>query len=1073
MRTIQTAFWSTFAVALFLLLPATSGAAPALLPDASRTWLAGHPSLKVGVYDSGWPPFEEIVADDVVGLGPDTLAAAVTATGLKLVYQRYRSWEQVLDAACRGEVDVVMNIALNDVRSRCLLFTQPYASAERAVVGRTGDLRASQDPDMAGLRVVTEQDFQTGADLRQRFPEARLQTVATTALALQQVEDGHADFYIGNAYVASELIERLQLRDIELLRPSVLPAEALRFGVPHDHAALLPVLEQGLAALPAAQRAGLSKRWLRTPVWSGPAQQVLAEAERRVLATPLRLGFPPNAAPLSYTGADGAPSGLASGYLAQLRQAGATLQAESSHDWYDLREKMRLGQLDAVMAVPVDSAWLGDGWVFSQPFITVPNVIVTGPGAGTVLTLNDLAGKRILLSDPERLRGKVLQGAPGARIVPARSTQQALERLLAGDADAYIGDLALIDALLRARFPSQLQVVAPAGFEDALALAVRRPYAPLATRFDTMLREMGEPRREALRREWLALAPRSDAGWRRALGWLLPLLLVLVAAGLVHALGHLRLRREISGRRELEKRLQEVTSSLPAVVYQMRRSPDGTLVFPYVAGQLRPLFGIEPSQAMVSSSSLLACIEEEDRAALLQAIEQAARAFVALSFEFRLLGTAPARWVRTQAQPYATDNGTVTWSGYWIDVSDSRARAEAFIEAKGVAEQAADAKARFLAMMSHEIRTPMVGVLGMLEVLADSPLQPPQRLQVAEAERAAQQLRHMLDTILDYARIDAGALYLEPLPAPLRPLLQGLGETYSARAVAAGISMQVQIDPALAPAHEVDGLRLRQVLDNLLDNAVRATREGGVVLKVQVLESPFPSMQSVRIEVSDSGIGIPQSQREQLFQPLVRQEPAANGGSHGIGLGLAISQRLLQMMGAELQLHSAVGQGTRAGFVLSLPVADEDDLAATAPGAAPVQPLPPALAGARVLVVEDHPAAQAMLAWRLHLLGADHTIANDGREALELLAAEPYAMVISDCRMPGMDGYAFIRLLREREGRQGTERMPVVGLTASIREEDLQRGLDAGMDEVLSKPLSLAGLRGCLLRWLPRAHMPE
>jgi len=163
------------------------------------------------------------------------------------------------------------------------------------------------------------------------------------------------------------------------------------------------------------------------------------------------------------------------------------------------------------------------------------------------------------------------------------------------------------------------------------------------------------------------------------------------------------------------------------------------------------------------------------------------------------------------------------------------------------------------------------------------------------------------------------------------------------------------------------------------------------------------------------------------------------------------------------------GQGTDVEVLLQLPVASDDDRQAVGSGPGTVPPLPPALRGARVLVVEDHPTAQAMMAWRLQQLGVAHVVAQDGREGLEQLAASRFDMVITDCRMPVMDGYAFTRLLREREQRQGDARLPVVALTASLVEQDLRRCREVGMDDVLTKPLSLAQLRDCLLRWLPAA----
>ena len=1053
---------------LLSLLPAMAWAAPPAPRAEAPSPARPHAVLSVGVYDSGWPPFEFVEGDRVRGLGPDTLDDLATRMGVRLDYRRYPDWAQVLEAACRGDIDVVMNVSPSASPNRCLAYSTSYATAPLAVVGRSDDLRASNDPDLAGLRVVSEQGFLTQAQIRTRFPAARQLLAAHTLDALRMVARQEADVFIGNAYVASQLINDSALEGIALLRPIDMELDTLHFGVPPSRPQLVEALDQAMSQQPASVRAGIAARWLRVPVWSAPARQALDQVERRALSTPLRTGFAPNAAPLSFTDADGRPSGLASDYLQRLRQVGATLTPEPSHDWFDLREKMRRGRIDAVMGVPNDSRYLGEGWVFSQPFISVPNVIVTGPRSGSVLDMDDLAGKRVLLSDPERLRLPVLQRAPEARILAARSAEQALQRLLDGEAQAYIGNLAIVDRLLRERFPGQLQVTAPAGFDDDLSLAVKREHAGLATRFDRLLQEMGPREREALRNDWLAVAYQGGIDWRTMARWGIPITLVLLTALLVHLLGYWRLQREVSSRRRLEKRLADVTGNLPAVVYQMRRAADGGLDFPYVAGDMQPLFGIDHDKAMASAQAVLDAIDARDVADVQAAIERAARDFLPFELEFRTVGMPQSpRWVRSQAQPYAADAGMVTWSGYWVDISEARAQADALEAAMAAAEQAAEAKARFLATMSHEIRTPMSGVLGMLEMLAHTALQPAQRTQLEEAESAAQSLRQMLDDILDYAKMDAGALRLDPLPLPLRPLLESLQQRYAKQAAAKGLGLRLELDVRLAATHEVDGLRLRQVLENLLDNAIAFTSEGEVVLRAEVLEGSSPSLQELRLQVIDSGIGMQPQQVQALFQPFTEVDPSAPHHQGGIGLGLTLCQRLVQLMGGRLLVHSVAGKGTEVDVLLPLPVASDDDLVASAPGPGSVPPLPVHLRTARVLVVEDHPTAQAMMAWRLQQLGVSHAVAGDGREGLELLAASAFDMVISDCRMPVMDGYAFTRLLREREQRQGVRRLPVVALTASLLEQDLRRCREAGMDEVLTKPLSLAQLRQCLLRWLP------
>ncbi|OBU58145.1 ATP-binding protein [Stenotrophomonas maltophilia] len=1061
-------------LAVLALPVAQAQPAPGLLPlsPLQREYLVAHPTIVVGQYDSGWPPFESLRDGEQVGLGPDYLSHLARQLGVKVEARRYPDWTSVLDAACRGEIDVVMNVGLSADRTRCMVYTAAYSEAPLALVGRPDDLRASDMPDLDGLRVVIEQDFLTGPQVRARFPRARQLVANDTLSALQMVIDDKADVYIGNAFVATELIASRRLQGVALLRPSDLPPERLHFGIPNSKQPLAEALDLALAATSQAQRDALAQRWLSPPHWSASAQLALSQAEKRVLEQPLMIGFAPNAAPLSFTGEDGRPSGLASEYLQRLMQAGANLKVENSHDWYEVREKARRGELQAVMGIPVDSRYLGPDWVFSQPFISVPNVIVVRSDGESLLGLADLQGKRVLLSDPERVRGYVQQQAPQARIIAARSAEQALQRLLEGEADAYVGNLAVVDHLLRSRFPGRMQVAAPAGFNDQLALAVDRRHAALATTFDRLLLQMTPRKREALRSAWLAVEYRNGVDWSNLLRWGVPVLMVLLTALLVHGVGHWRLRREVAGRRQLEQRLAEVTDNLPAVVYQARRDADGTLSFPFIAGDLPALFGITRQQAEQDARVLLERVEQEDRARILHSIEQAAHQFAPLILEFRLRSDGEGvRWVRSQAHPYAAEDGAVIWSGYWVDVSEARMQADALAAAKADAEQAAEAKSRFLATMSHEIRTPMSGVLGMLEVLAHSPLDSEQQRILGVIEDSAQMLRQILDDILDYSRLEAGALRLEPVPQPLRPLLESVCRLMSAQASARGLELHVQIDPQLAAAHEVDGVRLRQIVFNLLSNAIKFTARGEVRLQLEVLgPTADDGSQPLCLSVTDTGIGIAPEQLQHLFAPFTQAGAYIQRDHGGTGLGLSICQRLVQMMGGELELHSTLGEGTRAEVRLALVEAGRGDVEALVAEQEQAALLPPALREARVLVIEDHPTNQAMMAWRLQQLGVPHVLLGDGQQALDRLSSEAFDLVITDCRMPVLDGFGFTRLLREREGRTGQPRLTVLALTASVLDDDARRCREAGMDEVLAKPLSLATLRTALLRWLPQAQ---
>ncbi|WP_368563439.1 transporter substrate-binding domain-containing protein [Pseudoxanthomonas sp. UTMC 1351] len=1041
------------------------------LSEQEMAWLQQHPTIVVGLYDSGWPPFELLKNGQPEGLAYDYLTDLAERLGLEVRTRRFSSWSDMLQAACAGEIDVLMNLSLTPERTRCVVFTRQYVEVPVALVGQPRDSRLTADADLKGVRVVTEKDFATGEAVRQRYPAARHLEAGDTAEALRMVASGQADAYLGNAYVASNLLTSQGITRVGLVRQSNLPLSTLHFAVPNAKQPLAEALDIALAAMPDAQHRAIRSRWLQPLHWADSARLAISDAESAAMAKPLRLGFAPNWAPISFLDEDGLPSGLAEEYLRRFRAAGANLQRVPVADWREIRDKMRRGDLDVVMGVPDESVSPEEGWVFSQPFLTVPNVIVMRDGGDSVLDIRDLDGLRVALSDPERLQPMVLAQAPQATTVFAGSATQALELLRTGRADAYIGNLAAVDKLLRDRYSGQLHIAAPAGIDDRLTLAVRGEYASLATAFDRLLISMTPREREAIRGDWLAVEYRTGLQWRTLLKWVVPLLLVLLTAGLVHGMGHWRLRREVDERRRVEKRLEEVTGNLPAVVYQAKRTDDGTVTFPFIVGDVPSLFGLTVEQALRDERDVFARVHPDDQPRLVQAMEDAAAVSGPIDIEFRGLSNRGWRWVRSRGLPHRSEDGALLWSGYWIDVTDAHAQADALETAKAIAERATAAKAEFLATMSHEIRTPMSGVLGMLEMLAHTPLDREQQRVLTTIEDSAQMLRQILDDILDFSRMEAGALTLEATTVSLRDVIDNVQQLLSAQATGKGLRMHCQIDANIAQRHRADGVRLRQILFNLLGNAIKFTEHGEVSVAL-VLLGEENGVQRLRLSVSDTGIGVTPEQQARLFQPFAQAESSTIRRYGGTGLGLSICRRLVDLMDGELSMHSVAGQGTRMDVVLDLPVLAADTMTDGAASIPSTASMAADWSNRRVLIVEDHPVNRDLMVWRMQQLGLQSRVAVDGVEALQALEAERFDAVITDCQMPRMDGYSLTREIRRRERELGGAHLPVIALTASALPEEAKRCREAGMDDFLAKPAALPALRECLARWLAGADQP-
>nr|WP_275298163.1 ATP-binding protein [Halomonas campisalis] len=373
------------------------------------------------------------------------------------------------------------------------------------------------------------------------------------------------------------------------------------------------------------------------------------------------------------------------------------------------------------------------------------------------------------------------------------------------------------------------------------------------------------------------------------------------------------------------------------------------------------------------------------------------------------------------------------------------------------AESASQSKSEFLATVSHEIRTPLNGVIGMSDLLMDQPLDQRSRDYARTLHASAGRLLELINDILDFSKIESGRLELERRPIRLAALIEDACQLFRPRADAKGLALEVRLSPELPARVMGDPARLRQVLLNLLANAIKFTECGEVRIEAGVSRAGRLSL-----AVEDTGPGIPADQQERLFEPFRQGDASTARRYGGTGLGLAICRRLTDAMGGEIGVDSAPGEGSRFWVELPLePVDAESEHEAALPAA------PPPVPGASVLVVEDNPVNQQVASAMLERLGCRVQLVESGGRALAAVADQAFDAIFMDVQMPDMDGLETVRRLREGGGWRAS--VPVVAMTAGGPGAEQARCLAAGMSDYLTKPLSREALAGCLRRVLPQS----
>lgn len=1053
---------------------ATSGVEVAL-DNAQRSWLEHKRELRVGTSTTDYPPFDMTDSgQDYEGLTADYVGILAKTLDVSIKVERFASRDAAIKALEEGQIDLLGTSNGFEAANRNLLLSAPYAIDQPVLVTREGETR-SLSQGLEGLRLSMVYHYLPLDEIKALYPKAIIQSYPSYQNALNAVAFDQADVFLGDTVSTHYMINKGYLKNIKMANFGRHEAQGFSFAVRHDNAQLLAIINATLKAVPDSEQERIAKRWSAGSdiLLSDNKLQLTGREEQWLAQHPVvRVVVSETLAPLTFFDAHGNFRGITADLLEMIRlRTGLRFEIQRAHGLNTMIQRVKQGETDIISAIS-PTASRESTLQFTRPYLVNSFVLLTAKGRQAPASLEQLAGKKLALSQGNPLTDYLRSQYPRITLVETESIYRATELLAEGEVQGAVNTLVIANYLLASQmFRDRLQISATLGTQPAtFALATARDATELNSILNKALLSIAPDELGIINSRWRGYAPASDSYWRNYHRLIYQIIIGTSLLLLLSLAWNAYMRRQIRHRKMAERALSDqfefmraMVNGTPHPIYV--RDREGILktcndsYLQAFSARREDVIGKTVMQACGLLSN--ECEAHDYQADYLRVMAEGTPLVLDRPLNIGGKTFTIYHWILPFRDSLGEVQGII---GGWIDISERRHLMDELRAAKELADDANRAKSTFLATMSHEIRTPMNAVIGLLELTLKRADQGHlDRPSIEVAYHSAKDLLELIGDILDIARIESGRLNLSPERVNLRNLAHSVIRVFDGLARQKNLTLSLQFHPrGDAPDVLIDPLRFKQILTNLVSNAIKFTRQGQVTLAINLLPASPPDHTELQLSVQDTGIGISDRDQARLFEPFAQAENSGQLALNGAGLGLLICRSLCEMMGGTLELSSQVNVGTLVEIKLRLPT-----LPPCLSSAAHEPVINPAAHRLNVLVVDDHPANRLLMCQQLGYLGHRFTTEHDGAAGFKTWKEGTFDLVIADCNMPVMNGYDLTRAIRQYEQASQQRPCTVLGFTANAQPEERQRCAMAGMDDCLFKPISLTLLSQHLAALVP------
>lgn len=1164
-------------------------------------WLKQKKKLVVGIIDFEYPPYVIHTNEGkVLGIYSDYLKLISSELGLALEYKFISSVKGIENQLKIGAVDIVAGLSKTKRRSSFIKFSDAFMSIPRSIlVNKTKQFNPnSKLNDFRDVSFAVERGFATQAKLNDYLPHSKTFDVTSTEEAISAVKFELADAYLGDHILNNFILDKGQNNNLKLITITDMPSDISRFAVSANLGILQTTINKILPSIDQATHAYIRARWNKSNLTHNQRKVplILSKEEQAWLKSHKTIKYATftNLHPFAYL-EDGVQTGLTIDLIKTIQEKlGVTFEPIPVTSWFDASTKLRNDEIHLLPTLSEFQAKSHNLYTSNRYHVS-PWVILTK--ADKDITFEQIFTENLKLADFSGVltNKQISLKFPKANILNTQDIEHSISLIKSGEADFMFSLLPNIYPWLQGQNAGKFKIInnLTADQNVDIHFGSTEKNKVLLNIINKVLNEIGKNQLEKLNQKWSKVNIKQSTDLQDLLFYIFiaSVLVVIVIFSILY--WNRTLQLQVTQRTKAEQRatkaeceLNSVTDAIPGAVTQFSINEKHQLEFSYLSRGIERFCPFSQSQIMASPELFFSAIIPEDRDKLIETKRISASEGTEIDVEFRAsFDKNSLDWLHITAFPTKINNKRI-WNGVLLNINERKQQEFALSKAKVAAEQADKAKSRFLAMMSHEIRTPLSGIIGMIELFSLSSLTKNQLNDLNAIDNSANNLLHILNDVLDHSKMETGEFNVENIECDLLELSENIIKHHAHTAASKGLSLYLDFDPKLNHKIVTDPMRLLQILNNLVSNAIKFTKMGHVTLSLeQTLLNE--TEQTICFSIKDTGIGISPNDQRKLFTPFVQAQDSTSRQYGGTGLGLAICKMLAERLGGEIIINSILGKGTEFSFNLTLEYIDEifaphinqdlpfvlidknnrasrkiinyfsnwkiplvslpfnnhniekfkatlpqgkcificDELIisqnnliaentqsiwvelskrnfspepgkhiiSTAPllitslietlnqaqnerndelyeivsfdEIVPTEQLSRHQAehnGKLILVAEDHPTNQMVIKRQLEKLNYYADFVDDGVQALQAISKNSYGLLLTDCHMPHLDGYELTKTLRSQSNQ-----IPIVALTANALTGESAHCVSLGMNDFLTKPVSINLLKQVIEKFLP------